>query len=178
MLKAQGVTHVHYRADGAGCFSGSVAKAAIITWPQRSGVVESSYKISVPGCGKTRLDGLFGLLTMHLLRQVDAGASYTNAEGAVDLLISNPLNATHVHLYTPDRTKRTFVASKVLNNSYLLKYDEDRKEVIVFQHSRHGEGKIVNPKEIESIIGKVKGIHENNSNNNNGNNNGNGSKPP
>jgi hypothetical protein len=82
VLPKYNIKKVHYRCDGAGCFSGHEAKAAFALWPglTQQAVEESSYKTMVPGCGKTNLDGLFGVLAMHLTRLVDSGSSFKNAK--------------------------------------------------------------------------------------------------
>lgn len=140
-LKSQGIKEVHYRADGAGCFSGASAKAVIIDWHEWTGVTELSYKISVAGCGKTMLDGLFGIFTMHIQRLVDEGESYQNAVDLFHLLDKDPLSATHVHVISPDRTRTIMVESKDLGHCYLIENDVQNKHIIVKEHSRHGEGK-------------------------------------
>ena len=142
-LNQMGILRVHYRADGAGCFSGASAKGPIIHWHEWTGVTEASYKISVAGCGKTMLDGLFGIFTMHIQQLVNEGGSYQNAEDLFCLLSDNPISATYIHVIKPDRTKTVSVGSKDLGHCYLIECDIDNKNVIVKQHSRHGSGKAI-----------------------------------
>ena len=52
---------VHFKSDGAGCFSSRFAKASIVLFGEISkqnegAAYEVSYKVSVAGCGKTCLD--------------------------------------------------------------------------------------------------------------------------
>lgn len=60
ILPKYGITKVHYRSDGAGCFSSKEAKAAMKVWDdlarEHGGSYEVSYKVTVAGCGKTALD--------------------------------------------------------------------------------------------------------------------------
>ena len=55
-----GKKKVRFRSDGAGCFSSKEAKSAMILFGEIAKVsnasFESSYKVSVAGCGKTALD--------------------------------------------------------------------------------------------------------------------------
>ena len=60
MLPAYGKKEVRFRSDGAGCFSSKEAKSAMILFgdlaDKYSTAYETSYKVSVAGCGKTALD--------------------------------------------------------------------------------------------------------------------------
>lgn len=121
---------VHYRSDGAGCFSSKEAKAMMAVWDDiakaQNGAYEVSYKVSVAGCGKTALDGLFGVLTMHLLRLVNHGHSYEKAEDIFRILQEFPLQHTHVHLFTPQRNQIPIPKPKDdsgLSNFHLVLYD-------------------------------------------------------
>ena len=60
ILPKYGIKRVHFRSDGAMCFSSKEAKAFMTFWDDLAevtgGSYESSYKVSVSGCGKTALD--------------------------------------------------------------------------------------------------------------------------
>lgn len=60
ILPAHGKTEVKFRSDGAGCFSSKEAKSAMVYFGEASKhldtAYETSYKVSVAGCGKTALD--------------------------------------------------------------------------------------------------------------------------
>ncbi len=147
VLPKYNIKKVHYRCDGAGCFSGHEAKAAFALWPELTKTVEEvSYKTMVPGCGKTNLDGLFGVLAMHLTRLVDSGASFKNAEELYDLLVRRPLKHTEFHLFKPQRNLIDWkVTNKIeklsLGNFYLIKKVGDH--IVRKAHSRHGKEEIL-----------------------------------
>jgi hypothetical protein len=129
-----GLKKVHYRSDGARCFSSKEAKAMMAVWDDiakaQNGAYEVSYKVSVAGCGKTALDGLFGVLTMHLLRLVNHGHSYEKASDIFRILQEFPLQHTHVHLMTPQRNKIPIPKPKDdsgLSNFHLVLYDREMK---------------------------------------------------
>ena len=105
ILPKYGITHAHYRCDGAGCFVASNVKAFIAQWEKMTGIVELSYKNLVPGKGKTSLDGLFGILTYLIHQMVDKGGSFTTASELYELLTSSPLRYTEYHLLKLDREK-------------------------------------------------------------------------
>ena len=101
---------VHFQADGAGCFKGNVAKAACIHWSKLVGIEEKTYKISVAGCGKSNLDGMFGRFSVVLSNAVDKGGSYYNMESIIDLVSeSNGLSASQIVGFTPDRSNQLTV---------------------------------------------------------------------
>ena len=142
-----GVTKVHYRCDGAGCFNSHEAKAPMMLWPKLTGTTELSYKVMVSGKGKTNLDGYFGVLGRHLRSLVDMKHSFTNARELYQLLTDFPLQHSHYHLFLPTRDMiNWYVPSPVrsigLPNAYLLLYDEDSGKITVKIHSRHSEGKM------------------------------------
>ena len=58
------IKFVHFRSDGAGCYSSNLTKAAMTEWGRwtKGKIIEKSYRVSVAGDGKTNLDGLFGRL--------------------------------------------------------------------------------------------------------------------
>lgn len=60
ILPKYGVKKVKFRSDGAMCFSSKEAKAFMAYWDDiaksTGGAYETSYKVSVAGCGKTALD--------------------------------------------------------------------------------------------------------------------------
>ena len=68
ILPKYGVKKVHYRCDGAGAFNCGKAKAAMPIWRILTDdqIIELTYKVMVSGCGKTSLDGHFGIMTQHV----------------------------------------------------------------------------------------------------------------
>ena len=70
VLPAHGKTKVKFRSDGVGCFSSKNAKSAMVYFGELSKqcgtAYESSYKVSVAGCGKTALDVSHKNNCMHL----------------------------------------------------------------------------------------------------------------
>ena len=60
VLPVYGKKKVHFRSDGAGCFSSKEAKSGMVFFGDISkksdATYETSYKVSVAGCGKTALD--------------------------------------------------------------------------------------------------------------------------
>jgi hypothetical protein len=58
-LLPENAKKIHYKADGAGCFASNVSKAAMLAWKEMTGKQEISYRISVAGDGKTKLDTLY-----------------------------------------------------------------------------------------------------------------------
>ena len=61
VLPQYDVQKVHFRSDGAGCFSSKEAKASMVLFGDIAKKIpgaayEVSYKVSVAGCGKTALD--------------------------------------------------------------------------------------------------------------------------
>ena len=141
------MTKVHFRCDGAGCFAAAEAKGMIAKWYALTGVREASYKTMVPGCGKTSLDGMFGILGQHLSRLVDQGESFNSAEELWGLLDRNPLKYSFFHLFQPQRSKVSYFDAedtgikslKLRSLFYLITCDDDGK-VWGFCHSRHGKG--------------------------------------
>jgi len=60
------IKEVHFRADGAGCFSCNLTKICIINWELWTGVKEISNTQTPSGGGKTNLDGAFGVAQRRL----------------------------------------------------------------------------------------------------------------
>ena len=60
VLPAYKKKKIHFRSDGAGCFSSKEAKSAMILFGDiakaSDAAHEVSYKVAVAGCGKTALD--------------------------------------------------------------------------------------------------------------------------
>ena len=143
VLPKYGIKKVHYRCDGAGNFSGYEAKSTIALWSSLANIDELTYKTMVPGCGKTNLDGMFGVLTRHLCRIVDGGKTFRTASELFDILVKDPLNHTEVHLFQPKRNlvKWNFLPKKTaekmsFSNYYLLEHKENK--TTAKSHSRHG----------------------------------------
>lgn len=137
VLPAYGIKKVKFQSDGAACYSSKEAKACMVLFGDLSkrtdAAYETSYKVSVAGCGKTQLDvsyyyyfstllfffiklptynknsfyhhGMFGVLTMHLGRLVNYGHSYQNAEDLFNMLSNFPLQYSFFHLFKPMRNK-------------------------------------------------------------------------
>lgn len=73
VLPVYGIKKVCFRSDGAMCFSSKEAKATMPIWAalakrKKNGVsaYETSYKVSVAGCGKTALDVSFTFICFPL----------------------------------------------------------------------------------------------------------------
>ena len=60
VIPKYGKKKVHFRSDGALCYSSKEAKSAMVLFSEiarnTSAAYEVSYKVSVAGCGKTALD--------------------------------------------------------------------------------------------------------------------------
>jgi len=67
------VKEVLFRADGAGCFSSNLSKVAMAYWHKWSNIKEISNRQSPAGCGKTSLDGQFGVFQRTLCDRADQG---------------------------------------------------------------------------------------------------------
>ena len=71
VLPAYGKKKVRFRSDGAGCYSSKEAKSAMIFFGELSkksnAAYETSYKVSVAGCGKTALDVSQVILSVFLI---------------------------------------------------------------------------------------------------------------
>ena len=111
-------------------------------WKNKGGIIEASCRQCVPGCGKSALDGHFGVFE-HLLRLlVDAGFSYQNAAELVKILLSedvDELKGTYYHLFKPDRSYKFVTSATGLNKYYFLKVEGDG--ICGKVYTRHDEGK-------------------------------------
>jgi len=67
------VKEVHFRADGAGCFSCNLTKISIVNWESWTGVKEISNTQTPAGGGKTNLDGAFGVAQRRLTARINVG---------------------------------------------------------------------------------------------------------
>ena len=148
ILPKYGVKKVHYRCDGAGAFNCGKAKAAMPMWRILTDdqIIELTYKVMVSGCGKTSLDGHFGIMTQHLTRLINLGHSFSTAEELYDLFVEYPLRYSEFHLFQPKRTDLyDWTVSKAvkdigIKSFYLLRYDAEKKCTTAFHHSRHSLG--------------------------------------
>lgn len=144
VLAEYNISKVHFRADGAKNFVGNQVKSIIAQWG-----IEKSFKTTVPGCGKTSLDGLFGIISQFLARANNAGKSFKTAEELWEILDSADIDYCYFHLFEPSRDQMNHfqyekkvekkVKSLGVNNYYYLTYKDG--EVRGYYHSRHGEGK-------------------------------------
>lgn len=149
------ISKVKFRCDGAGCFSASQAKASMALWSDLQLAaknssedipsVETMYKVMVAGCGKTALDGMFGILTMHLVRLVNYGHSFANAESLFLLLQEFPLNQSTYHLFKPNRKLLKFPKpdgdqknKSNLNSLHLIQFDPGTGKAVGKYHSHIG----------------------------------------
>ena len=88
---------------------------------------------------------MFGVLTRHLQRLIDGGASFKNAAELYNLLVEHPLKHSEFHLFLP---QRAFVNWKVdaklgvekLGSFYLLECDTESGHTVGKIHSRHSMG--------------------------------------
>ena len=111
-LLPEGITHVIFKADGAGCFASELSRCAQPHWERWAGVVESVYRISPAGAGKSNLDGMFGRLKKMLDDAVDAGASYWDAPTILEAADkAGGLPATTFLEYTPVRGVKQLTAT-------------------------------------------------------------------
>ena len=82
---------------------------------------------------------MFGILTMHLVRLVNYGHSYQNAEDLFKLLKEFPLQRSSFHLFKPCRNLLTWPAvdkkTSKLKRLHLLKFDSEREKAFGFYHS-------------------------------------------
>ena len=70
------VQEVHFRADGAGCFSSNLSKASIVEWERWTGVKEITNTQTPAGGGKTNHDGAFGVAQRRLKACTNTGTSF------------------------------------------------------------------------------------------------------
>ena len=106
ILAHEGVTKVHFRSDGAGCFAHGVHKLFMPMWKHTTNgkIDEVSFKISVSGNGKTNLDGLFGIIQAMIGSIIEEGNSFDSAKELYELLASNPILASFYTHFVPNRT--------------------------------------------------------------------------
>ena len=142
ILPKYGIKAVHFRADGAKNFVGNKVKAIISHWG-----IEKSFKTTVPGCGKTSLDGMFGIISQFLAKVNNAGMSFRNAEELWNILDNSGLNFSYFHLFKPARAKmmqfefdEKQIKKMSLGSNYYLLRREDNGEIYGHHHSRHGDG--------------------------------------
>lgn len=74
------IDKVHFRADGAGCFSSKLHRAIQPFWKAWTGIDEIVCRISPAGAGKSELDGMFGRVSKISSSACDAGHSYSNSK--------------------------------------------------------------------------------------------------
>ena len=99
------VKEVHFRADGAGCFSSNIAKILTFYWERFCGVKEISNRQSPAGGGKTNLDGQFGVFQRHLWNRVAEGHDIADSASIFDAFqASTQMKATSCHIFEPDRS--------------------------------------------------------------------------
>ena len=93
---------------------------------------------------QTNLDGMFGVLTRHLHRLVDGGASFKNATELYNLVAEHPLKHSEFHLFLPQRSLINWkVDAKLvekLGSYYFLEYNTKTGNTIGKIHSRHSMG--------------------------------------
>ena len=151
VLPKYGIKKVKFRCDGAGCFSAMEAKAAMTIWgdlaEEMSACYEIAYKVMVAGCGKTALDGMFGVLTMHLMRLVNYRHSFEGAEELYNLLVRFPLQHSEYHLFRPNRNILSWPKPKAttqLKKAYLTVYDREKQIAYRKIHSKIGCAALLN----------------------------------
>ena len=149
-LLPEHINKVHYKSDGAGCFSSNTSKAAMPLWENWTGVKEVSYRVSVSGGGKSTLDGLFGKLSFVLKRAADRGENFFDAKSIAEAAESDGgINACSFHVYLPIRnddwtTKVDFL--KQYTKIALL----DNGDFAGFFHSQYGSGSVILAADINS----------------------------
>jgi len=101
-----------------------------------------------------RITGMFGVLTMHLIRLVNYGNSYEGAEDIYDLLVRFPLQHTIFHLFNPKRKLLIFPKPKAnnqLGRFYLLEFDGDAQEASAKYHSGYSTKIMFDANDIEGL---------------------------
>ena len=87
---------------------------------------------------------MFGVLTRHLQRLVDGGASFKNATELYNLLVKHPLKHSEFHLFLPQRSSVKWKVDakhvEKLGSYYLLEYDIKTRKTIGKIHSLHSNG--------------------------------------
>ena len=158
VLPKFGIKKVKFRCDGAGCFSAMEAKAAMTIWGDlaevKSACYETAYKVMVAGCGKTALDGMFGVLTMHLVRLINYGHSFEGAEELYNLLVRFPLQHSEYHLFRPNRNLLSWPKPKAasqLKKAYLTLYDHEKQVAHTKLHSKISTASLLNRHRLEGL---------------------------
>ena len=163
ILPFEDVTKVHFRSDGAACFAHKVHKASMPLWKEWTGgkIDEISFKISVAGCGKTNLDGLFGVMTHMILAILRKGHSFESGKALYELLADNPMQSSSFVYYAPDRSISHQVGKgddgkeqllKGLQKQYHLLKTTDGESINCYRHSYLGEGTLFPINEINDAV--------------------------
>ncbi len=163
ILPKEGVTIVHFRGDGAQCFSQILMKACSPLWKiwTDGKIDEVSFKISVSGCGKTNLDALFGVMSHAIRSMVRNGASFASALDLFNLFAENPLQASYFFLFAPDRSFQHYI--KKTDGGRLKKVLRDmgkdyhlKKEGMGMRGKRHsdlGDGTYFDLEDMMELVG-------------------------
>jgi hypothetical protein len=154
ILAPLGYKRIHEHIDGAGNFKGNEGKATMGIWEELAGIVVASISQSPPGCGKSPLDGDFGIFQHLLIVMVNSGWSFRSALDLVLILLQNPhkdLKGFYYHLHRPDRSYKLVGKSDILHSRYFLEraIRNDETGMIIKYHGRHGEGKFIPYSELE-----------------------------
>ena len=166
ILPKEGVSKVHFRADGAACFSQSLLKACMPLWKTwtKGKIDEISFKISVAGCGKTNLDSLFGVIEHMITTLVATGYSFTMPDELLHIFEENPVKGCTFLLFMPNRSLQHMIRSvkgveylKTLTQMYNLKCTDDA--ITGYRHSNLGDGVRFLKKDIERAI-TIKNIEQ------------------
>ena len=139
---------VHFRSDGAGCFNCNAAKAAMHKWydwtsenEDSKAVNEVSYRVSVNGGGKTRLDGAFGQVNSNLKTSVNNGMDITSAETALDAYEnSSGIWGTNAAIFTPVRDFIIETNMTGLTDYHHLRRNSGQNSLQGFMFSGFGDG--------------------------------------
>ena len=154
ILPLYGIREVFLMVDCAGCFSGNEHRTAMSCWEDWTDnkIKEVMMKVAVPGCGKSPLDGFFGVMTVHANNCVKAGASYHDPDTFLDMMIKDPMNNCRWHIIKPDRK---YDASNQHPNDLVYAHNDKSKvslrkmrlqtlnqdqSITFFQHSTHSSG--------------------------------------
>jgi hypothetical protein len=144
------VKKVHFRADGAGCFSSNAIKAAMPLWKEWTGVEEKSYRISVSGGGKSNLDGLFGRLSFVLKRAVNRGGDFWDAKTVAEAVkMAGGISACSFHVFLPVRGDDWTTKVDCLKQ-YTKLHLLESGDILGFFHSEYGSGTVIRATEVNS----------------------------
>jgi len=149
-LLPEHINKVHYKSDGAGCFSSNTSKAVMPLWEIWTGVKEKTYRVSVSGGGKSTLDGLFGKLSFVLKRVANKGGNFFDAKTIAEAVDSDGgINACSFHVYVPVRNNDW--TTKV---DFLKQYTKiellDNGDFAGYFHSQYGSGSVIRAADINS----------------------------